>query len=181
MQRKHFEHLALGYLDLLYGTALRISGNRELAEDLSQETYRVAFERWHTLRDPSACRAWLLQILRNLHIDHIRGSRRLVAIDGDAADLPDLSPLGNPGRVALARLTLERLDQVLESLPPEGRWLFMLREVNGLCYAEIAQVLDIPIGTVRSRIARLRARLLKALVPEREDRAARSGEKRDED
>lgn len=181
MHRKHFERLALSYLDLVYGTALRISGDRTQAEDLSQETYRLAFESWHSLRDPGVCRAWLLRILRNLHIDEIRRSRRLVVVETDAADLADATPLGDVGRTVLARLTLERLERVLETLPPEARWLFVLREVNGLAYEEIARVLDIPIGTVRSRIARLRMRLLAALVPEQGKRALRVREKRDED
>ncbi|MFQ5504537.1 MAG: RNA polymerase sigma factor [Planctomycetota bacterium] len=180
MRRKHFERLALGYLDLVYETALRICADRARAEDLSQETYRLAFERWHTLRDPGACRAWLLRILRNVHVDEIRRTRHLVAIEGDATDLADPTPLGDPGRTVLARLTLERLEQVLETLSPEARWLFVLREVDGLSYQEVSQVLDIPIGTVRSRIARLRSRLLAGLVPRREGEAHHRRERRDE-
>lgn len=89
MRKSSFQRLALSHLDLLYGVALRVTGRRDLSEDLVQETYRIAFERGHTLRDPAACRAWLLRILRNAHVDECRRSRRLVPIEGDALEVPD--------------------------------------------------------------------------------------------
>lgn len=163
MRESSFRRLVTSHLDLLYGAALRMTGRPDRAEDLVQETCRIAFERWTTLRDPAACRAWLLRILRNSHIDELRRTRRLVPIAGDALDVPDLQMLANPARSVAAGLTIGRLDALLTRLPEESRWLFWLREVEGFSYAELAEALDVPIGTVRSRLARLRMRLIAGL------------------
>jgi len=179
MRITSFRRLALSHLDVLYRCALRISGSHDQAEDLVQETYRIAFERWRTLRDPAACRAWLLRILRNLHVDELRRSRRLVPLEGEASDVPAPPSLGDPERAALARLSLERVERALARLSSDSRWLFSLREIEGLSYAEIAEVLAVPIGTVRSRLARLRARLLAALVLERGGQTHRRREEGD--
>lgn len=128
-----------------------------------QETYRIAFEHWHTLRDPAACRAWLLRILHNVHVDEIRRARRFVVVEGDALDLPDPRTLGDPVDAVYARITFERLKALVERLPDEARWLFSLREVEGLAYTELAEVFEVPVGTIRSRLARLRARLVTEL------------------
>jgi RNA polymerase sigma-70 factor (ECF subfamily) len=160
VRRSIFRGLALSHLDLLYRAALRVTGSRERADDLVQETYRIAFERWRDLRDPAACRAWLLRILHNAHVDELRRRRRLVPIEGEALELCDPRGLADPGRSGLARLTLERLEEVLSRLPEETRWLLLLREGEGLSYAELAAVFSVPVGTIRSRLARLRARLL---------------------
>lgn len=164
--RRAFWRLALRHLDLLYATALRVTGSRELSEELVQETYCIAFERWRSLREPAACRAWLLRILRNAHVDEIRRRRRLVPLEGEALELPDLRGASDPARGAAARLTLAEVQRVVARLPEDARWLFVLREVEGLSYAELAEALDVPVGTVRSRLARLRARLVAAAAGE---------------
>jgi len=177
MRRSSFRRLALSHLDLLYRAALRAARTPDRAEDLVQETYRIAFERWRTLRDPAACRAWLLRILHNVHIDEIRRTRRLVALEGDALEIPDPRTLDPVGSVA-ARLTLGRLGALLDAMPEDSRWLFGLREVEGLTYAELAAVFEVPVGTIRSRLARLRARLVAELAAggSRRVRSAREGE-----
>ena len=110
MRHSSFRRLALSHLDLLYGAAVRASGNRDRAQDLVQETYRIAFEHWRTLRDPAACRAWLLRILHNTHMDEIRRSRRLVVVESDALDMPDPRALADPVRYAhLCRGAWERV------------------------------------------------------------------------
>lgn len=180
MRRSSFRRLALSHLDLLYRAALRASRTPDRAEDLVQETYRIAFERWRTLRDPAACRAWLLRILHNAHIDEIRRTRRLVALEGEALEVPDLRGLGDPFGAAAAHLTVERLRALLEAMPEDSRWLFGLREVEGLSYAELAQVFEVPVGTIRSRLARLRARLVVDLAAGRDRRAKSAREDDDE-
>jgi RNA polymerase sigma-70 factor (ECF subfamily) len=167
MREASFRRLALSHLDLLYGAALRATGRPDRAEDLVQETYRIAFDHWRTLREPAACRAWLLRILHNAHVDELRRTRRLVPIEGDAWDVPDPRALADPERSALANLTLERLDAVLAQLPSEARWLFWLREIEGLSYAELGEVFSVPLGTIRSRLARLRMRLVTDLADTR--------------
>jgi len=163
MHEASFRRLAMCHLDLLYGAAMRATRSRELAEDLVQETYRVALERWHTLREPAACRAWLLHILYNAHIDERRSRLRLVPIESNALDVEDRRASADPSRSTEVRLSFERLDAALELLRDDSRWLFVLREVEGLSYQELAEVFGIPIGTVRSRLARLREHLVAAL------------------
>lgn len=164
MRESSFRRLVLSHLDLLYGAALRTAGRPDRAEDLVQETYRIAFEHWRTLREPAACRAWLLRILHNAHVDELRRTRRLVPVEGEAWDLPDPRALADPERSALANLSIERLDAMLAQLPSEARWLFWLREVEGLSYGELGEIFDVPVGTIRSRLARLRVRLLTGLA-----------------
>lgn len=179
MRVSTFRRLALNHLDRLYGAALRAAGSRDRAEDLVQETYRIAFESWRTLRDPAACRTWFLRILHNVHIDEVRRNRRLVALDSDAAEFPDPRPLADPARAAIANLTLERLESVLARMPEDARWLFWMREVEGLSYEELAEAFEVPIGTIRSRLARLRARLVEDLARGRAQRAASARESED--
>ena len=167
MRRSRLHQLALRHLDLLYGAAVRATGDRERAEDLVQETYRIAFQHGHTLRDPAACRAWLLRILHNLHIDEIRRSRRLVLVGDDGPELVDPRTLGDPVDSTSARITLARLESLVAALPEETRWLFWLREIEGLAYSELAEVFGVPVGTIRSRLARLRARFVVELAEPR--------------
>jgi RNA polymerase sigma-70 factor (ECF subfamily) len=179
MRRSSFRRLALSHLDLLYGSALRAARSPDRAEDLVQETYRIAFEHWRTLRDPAACRAWLLRILHNVHIDEMRRTRRLVALEGDALEVPDPRTLGDPFGATSAALTMERLRGLLEEMPEDARWLFGLREVEGLSYAELAEVFEVPVGTIRSRLARLRGRLVAELAAGRPRRARSAREDED--
>ena len=179
MRRSSFQRLALSHLDLLYGAAIHAARSPDRAEDLVQETYRIAFERWRTLRDPAACRAWLLRILHNVHIDEIRRTCRLVSIEGDALEIPDPRMLADPFRGAAADFTLKRLQRLLEAMPEEPRWLFWLREVEGLSYAELAEIFEVPVGTIRSRLARLRVRLVAELAPGVSRRARSAKEDRD--
>ncbi len=164
MRESSFRRLVLRHLDLLYGAALRATRRPEQAEDLVQETYRIAFEHWRTLREPAACRAWLLRILHNAHVDEFRRTRRLVPLEGDAWEEPDPRALADPERSALAQITIERLDALLAQFPSDVRWLFWLREIDGLSYAELAEVFAVPVGTIRSRLARLRVRLVAGLA-----------------
>ncbi len=180
MRRSSFRRLALSHLDLLYGAARRACGSVDRAEDLVQETYRIAFERWRTLRDPAACRAWLLRILCNVHIDEVRRSRRLVALEGEAFELPDPRTLADPSGRAIATLTLERIEALLARMPEEARWLFTLRELEGLSYAELAEVFSVPVGTIRSRLARMRARLVAEVAGGERRRPARITENEDD-
>jgi len=173
MRSASFRRLALGHLDLLYATALRVTGSRDRAEDLVQETYRLAFQHWRSLREPAACRAWLLRILHNAHVDELRAGRKLVSVEGHGGELPDPRMLADPARSALANLELQRLQEAIGRLPEESRWLFWLREMQGLSYAELAEVFEVPVGTIRSRLARLRARLV-ARLAERGSSGARA-------
>lgn len=113
MHQSSFRRLALSHYDLLYGAAMHAARSLDRAVDLVRETYRIAFERWRTLRDPAACRAWLLRLVHNVDIDEIGRTRRLAALEGDGFEVPDLRMLADAFRGVAASLTLEHLQRLL--------------------------------------------------------------------
>lgn len=161
---------ALGYLDSLYGTAMRLTGRAADAEDLVQDTYLKAFRSAAQFRPGTNLKAWLFTILYNTFRNRRRDSGRSpVDVDSEvvetaAASSPqDLSP-----EEILTRATLDvDLQAALDSLPDAFRQAVWLRDVEELTYAEIAGVLDVPIGTVMSRISRGRRMLYERLSARR--------------
>ncbi len=158
MTREDFATLALSYLEELTAFASRLARNAADADDLVQATYERAFRSWPSLQDARACRAWLFRIARNLHVDRKRATRAR----------PELRPVEPGDRVApetlispetVERLQAREIEGALLQLPPEQREVVLLCDVWGFEYAEIAEVTGAPLGTVRSRIGRGRARL----------------------
>ncbi|MGY1749605.1 sigma-70 family RNA polymerase sigma factor [Modestobacter sp. SYSU DS0511] len=135
--------------------------DRQVAEDLTQETYLRALPALARFEGRSSVRTWLLSIARRVCADHLRSRRRrrLVLVDDDT-DLGDLvrdAPADEVGGTVAAQDVLDRLD-------PERREAFVLTQLIGLPYAEAAEVVGCPVGTIRSRVARARADLVEALV-----------------
>ena len=166
-----FAQEALSYLDRLYGTALRLTGNPADAEDLVQETYLKAFRFAHRFEPGTNLRAWLFTILHNTARNRRRDAARdMSKPDSDAVD----RAAARPGQDAtpeelLLRDTLDAdLQAAVDSLPPAFREAVWLRDVEELAYADIARVLDVPIGTVMSRISRGRRLLYTRLTARRE-------------
>jgi RNA polymerase sigma-70 factor (ECF subfamily) len=167
-----FQAEALGYLDALYATALRLTRNPADAEDLVQDTYLKAFRAADQFERGTNLKAWLYTILHNTFRNRRRDqARETVTADSDtveqAAALPghDETP-----EQLLLRTSLDAdLQAVLDSLPAVFREAVWLRDVDEFSYAEIARMLDVPIGTVMSRIARGR-RLLYDRLTARTDR-----------
>ena len=181
---EQFEKLALDQLDTLYRVANRLTRDPERAGDLVQETYLRAFRsrEGFDLKE-HGMRPWLLRILRNLHLSRVdREKRQPTAVDGEVldslnsaaaapgAEADDESvgaPLTEPDLVeggwAALRLNPEELDErlkkALEELQEEYQMVLLLWAVEDLSYKEIAQVLDVPIGTVMSRLHRARQKL----------------------
>lgn len=171
--RVRFEEEALALADQVYRVARRLVGTREEAEDLVQETYARAFRSWSSYTPGTNLRAWLLRILTNLNLDRGRKIQRT----------PDLQPLEegdyylanrmaeSQGEQALDQdKVVERLSQdsivtALSSLPHDFRDVVVLVDIGEFSYADSAQILDIPIGTVMSRLHRGR-RLLKQRLAE---------------
>ena len=169
-----FADQAMQYAPQLYSTALRMTRNPADAEDLVQETYLKGFRSFHTFQDGTNLRAWLFRILTNTYINKYRAKqRRFDETDlGEIEDLYLYKRLGtledaNLGRSAEESLmTLLPDDEVkaaLESLPDNFRLPVILADVDGFAYKEIAEILDIPIGTVMSRLHRGRKAMQKAL------------------
>ena len=172
-ERVRFEEDALGLADQVYRVARRMVGTREEAEELVQDTYARAFRSWKTFTPGTNMRAWLLRILTNLNTDRGRKIQRT----------PDQQPLEESdyylaNRVAAAEgeqaleseQVVERLSQggvvdALSEVPHDFRDVVVLVDIGEFSYADAAQILDVPIGTVMSRLHRGR-RILKQKLAE---------------
>jgi len=172
--RVRFEEEALELSDQVYRVARRLTGTREEAEDLVQQTYERAFRSWRQYTPGTNLRAWLLRILTNLNIDRGRRQQRApqtTSIDNEAGDyflynklesqLPDENP--DEERV-LQRLSQDSIVDALADVPHDFRDVIVLVDIGEFSYADAAQILDIPIGTVMSRLHRGRRILKKNLA-----------------
>ncbi len=133
-------------------------GDREAADDLTQEVYLRALPALARFRGDASARAWLLQIARHVCADHVRRAtrrRNLLARLSTRAQLEEATP-GDAASVDL--------DDLVVQLDPDRRAAFVLTQVVGLSYAEAAEVCAVPVGTIRSRVARARADLLETLA-----------------
>ena len=161
-----FAQAALSHIDSLYGMALRLTRRAADAEDLVQDTYLKAFRASHQFERGTNLKAWLFTILHNTYRNMRRhDGRNPVDVDSDAVDRAagDIEGSQSPEQI-LTRGTLDAdLQSALDRLPEAFRQAVWLRDVEELSYAEMARVLDIPIGTVMSRISRGRRALFEAL------------------
>jgi RNA polymerase sigma-70 factor, ECF subfamily len=157
-----FEQAALSHLDSLYGTALRLTRRAPDAEDLVQDTYLKAFRSAHQFEPGTNLKAWLFTILHNTFRNVRRhDGRSPVDVDSEAVEraVSD-GPTDHSPEQLLTRRTLDAdLQAALDALPEAFRQAVWLRDVEELSYAEMAKVLDVPIGTVMSRISRGRRAL----------------------
>ncbi|HVV58725.1 MAG TPA: sigma-70 family RNA polymerase sigma factor [Gaiellaceae bacterium] len=171
--RVRFEEEALELSDQVYRVARRLVGSREEADDLVQQTYERAFRSWQQFTPGTNLRAWLLRILTNLNIDRGRRQQRTpqtTSID-EAADyflynkLEAASPDGNQDEErVLERLSQDSIVDALADVPHDFRDVVVLVDIGEFSYADAAQILDIPIGTVMSRLHRGRRILKKSLA-----------------
>jgi RNA polymerase sigma-70 factor (ECF subfamily) len=173
--RVRFEEEALELSDQVYRVARRMVGSREEAEDLVQQTYERAFRAWRQFTPGTNLRAWLLRILTNLNIDRGRRQQRspqTTSLDTEAADyflynkLESQVPEENPDEErVLERLSQDSVVEALAEVPHDFRDVIVLVDIGEFSYADAAQILDIPIGTVMSRLHRGR-RILKQAMAE---------------
>jgi RNA polymerase sigma-70 factor, ECF subfamily len=171
-ERVWFEEEALGLADQVYNVARRLVSTREEAEDLMQETYARAFASWRSFEPGTNLRAWLLRILTNLNIDRGRRAQRTPPLqpleEGDyflynRLEAAAGAPAPAEERV-LDRLSQNHVVEALADLPHDFRDVVVLVDIGEFSYAEAAQILDIPIGTVMSRLHRGRRMLKKELA-----------------
>ncbi len=170
--RIRFEEEALGLSDQVYRVARHLAGSREEAEDLVQETYARAFRSWRSYQPGTNLRAWLLRILTNLNIDRGRRAQRTPPMQGLEANdyfLYDRLSESDGGLTDEERV-VERLSQddivsALSAVPHDFRDVIVLVDIGDFSYQDAAQILDIPIGTVMSRLHRGR-RILKRELAE---------------
>jgi RNA polymerase sigma-70 factor, ECF subfamily len=162
-----FEATALPHLDLLYRVARRYTRDAARAEDLVQETVLKALTHWESFRPGSNARAWLLTILRNTFVSGYRRSRReAVTVDHETLDRVSVhaTDAADPSGEFFSRLTDEKILASVDALPEDFREVVVLSDIEGMSYAEIAEVLEVPVGTVKSRLFRARQRLQRELL-----------------
>ena len=167
-----FTEVALSYLNQLYSAARRLTGNPADADDLVQETYELAFQHYGELRGLAHCRAWLYRILHRQAVTRYRRQHsgpQLVLIDGGADDAEYPQPQSPFDGDVLEEISLQEIRNAIGSLPSELRVAVTLCDIEGFTYAEIADITDCPVGTVRSRIARARAKLMRKLQTHAEE------------
>ena len=169
-----FEEEALPHLDAVYRFALRLSGNPDRAEDLVQETFLRAYGSWGQYKRGTAAKSWLFTICRNVFLRRVERSQRHDEIVREQVDRtgPGLDPINpvwasvegvDPEGEFFASIVDERIIEAIDELPDEYRTAVVLSDVEGLPYAEIAELLDVPVGTVKSRLFRGRRQLQKVL------------------
>jgi RNA polymerase sigma-70 factor (ECF subfamily) len=172
--QERFADLAMPYMDALYSAALRMTRNPTDAEDLVQETYLRAYRGFGGFQEGTNLKAWLYKILTNTYINIYRAKKRRpeqVDLD-DTEDFYLYRRLGGLEAVDAQRSPeTEVLDQIpeavvkeaLEDLPDQFRMAVLLADVEGFSYKEIAEITDVPIGTVMSRLHRGRKQLQRRL------------------
>ncbi len=169
-----FSKLVCKYQDRVYNTCWRITGHGEDARDLTQDVFLKAFERIGGFKGKSGFYTWLFRIAVNRSISHRRKGRRVLSMhaggdgDGDLAVAADLrvpdSRTDDPMAVSMNSETAEQTAAALQDIEPDYRVVLVLRDVEGLDYQQIADVLEIAVGTVKSRIFRGRMAMRKILA-----------------
>ena len=164
-RKAEFEEVALPLVDALFNMALNLTRNRKDAEDLVQESYLRAFRFFDSYKEGTNIKAWLFRILRNTFINRYRAQKvRPEEVDFGKVEsvfesiieteyLRDRQPL-SPEAVVLEGVLDEEVEQAMASLPEEYRSVVVLALVEEMAYKEIAEALEIPIGTVMSRLHR---------------------------
>ena len=158
---KEFEQEAIPHMDILYNYALRMTGNADDARDLLQETFLKAYRFWDKYEKGTNVRAWLLRIMKNTYINLYRKAVK----EPDTVDYNDIQNFYNIIRENSAdandlqvklfgHLLDDDVTKALESLPEEFRTVVILCDIEGLTYEEIAEFVECPVGTVRSRLHR---------------------------
>lgn len=157
-----FNQLVLAYQELAYNLALRLVGNAELAADVAQEAFLSAYRHLDQFKEGSF-RSWLLRIVTNGSYDAIRARNRHPGeslddlVDEGAFEAPDPGEL--PEQLTLRREQIEGINAAIQTLPVEQRSVLVLYDVQGLSYDEISTILNLNLGTVKSRLNRARSRL----------------------
>jgi len=178
-KKKRFSNIVLKHFSALNRFAFSLCKNNFDADDLVLETILKAYENFTRLKDESKTKQWLFRILNNQFISNCRSRKFFVAIESpgnenrndhletfslfEALATSDFVDEGNPEKKFISTLTLQQIKKAICELPGEFRGALMLCDIEDFSYAEISGILKIPIGTVRSRIARARTILQKKL------------------
>lgn len=165
--RKAFEGLVVKYQQRVLNVVFHVVGDRDDAEDVAQECFAKAYHRIGSFDFRSSFYTWLYRISVNTASDFVKKMRRRKALPLDAIPLPPIQEgeLGQgPDRAAVRRELSHKVKDLLAGLPEKYRTILILRELEERTYDEIAEILQISIGTVESRLHRARARLREKLT-----------------
>jgi|CXWL01.1.fsa_nt_gi RNA polymerase sigma-70 factor (ECF subfamily) len=168
-----FEAAAMPFVDALYNTAYRMARNAEDAEDLVQETYLKAFKYYDKFEEGTNLKAWLFKIMKNTFINNYR-KRQLEPPQSDFSDIEEsfeskvseeaAGQIKNPEQEFLEDVLDEDVQRALDSIPADYRMAVVLSDLEGFSYKEIAEILEVPVGTVMSRLYRGRKLLEEAML-----------------
>lgn len=158
-----FEEVVLPHLHHVYNLARWLTRNEQDAEDIVQEAYLRAFRFYRHFRGGDVL-PWLLKIVRNTYYTSLQKSRIQQSAEPLDADFAEDQSFGNPEELAIQNDSSRLLRKALEALPPSFRELLVLRELQGMSYQEISEVIGIPIGTVMSSLSRARTRLRQSVA-----------------
>ncbi len=180
-RHRRFERDALPFLDQLYSAALRMTRNPQDAEDLVQDTFAKAFSAFHQFKPGTNLKAWLYRILTNTYINSYRKAQRQPKQVSDevedwqiaAAEAHTSSGMKSAEMEALERLPDSDVKEALQELSDDFRFTVYLADVEGFPYREIADIMDVPVGTVMSRLHRGRRQLRDLLADYARDRGVK--------
>ena len=166
-----YEILVREYEKNVYNLALRMTGNSEDAYDMSQEAFIKAYNSLSSFRGDSKFSVWLYRIVSNVCLDFLRSRNRKATVslsvendEGEETELDIADEASSPETLLDRSLTRDAVRRGLQALPPDHREILLLREIQGLSYDEIAETLDLEVGTVKSRIFRARKKLCAFLI-----------------
>jgi RNA polymerase sigma-70 factor, ECF subfamily len=170
-KKERFDKEALVHLNSLYRTALRMTKNENDASDLVQETFFKAYRFWDKFEEGSNCRAWLYKIMTNIFINQYRAKSSspqtvdLEDVDDDFlfGQLSALGPTDDPEKLFFRKVFDDDVKAAIDEMPDDFRLVIILSFLEGFSYQEIADILNINIGTVKSRLHRGRKLLQKSL------------------
>jgi len=181
-----FETAAMPYVDALYNTAYRMTRNVEDAQDLVQETYLKAYKYYDKFSEGTNFKAWIFKIMKNTFINNYR-KKQLTPPQSDFSDIEGsfenqvseelTQKMRSPEQELLADILDEDVQRALEDLPADYRMAVVLADLENFSYKDIAEILEVPVGTVMSRLYRGRKMLESAMLEYAQDHGyLRSGE-----
>jgi RNA polymerase sigma-70 factor (ECF subfamily) len=178
--RSEFEDIAIIHMNALYRAAMTLSGHKETAEDMVQTTFLKAFEKFSSFTKGTNCKAWLMRILRNTWIDQLRHKKiagKELPLDEELAAEEKDEVIWSDSQDLLENFSDEEIIKALLKLDEDQRLILYLIDVEGFTQLEVSEIMDIAVGTVKSRTSRGRNELKRSLSYYARERKIKGREK----